>query len=120
MPPKMASNPSTPKYREFTQVHSAEERQGLLHSDNDKVEVQGRVYDDDNDEGSNGWPRAKVIKIALALIVLLVLGAFTRALLRSPPPSVHSNLDFHGDLIRSNGTHDFKRTVLIVSIDGLR
>jgi hypothetical protein len=27
---------------------------------------------------------------------------------------------FSGDVLRSNGTHDFKRTVVLVSIDGLR
>ena len=27
---------------------------------------------------------------------------------------------FDGDTVRSNGTHDYKRTVLLVSIDGLR
>lgn len=32
----------------------------------------------------------------------------------------HPNLAFHGSELRSNGTHDFKRTVLMVSIDGLR
>ncbi|KIY45676.1 nucleotide pyrophosphatase [Fistulina hepatica ATCC 64428] len=35
-------------------------------------------------------------------------------------PEPHPNLAFHGDVLRSNGTHDFKRTVLLVSIDGLR
>ncbi|PFH53376.1 hypothetical protein AMATHDRAFT_138050 [Amanita thiersii Skay4041] len=34
--------------------------------------------------------------------------------------SLHPNLRFTGSELRSNGTHDFKRTVLIVSIDGLR
>ena len=37
-----------------------------------------------------------------------------------PGPSVHPNAQFGGQVLRSNGTHDFKRTVLIVSIDGLR
>ena len=27
---------------------------------------------------------------------------------------------FSGDVLRSNGTHDFKRTVVLVSIDGFR
>ncbi|KAF5333016.1 hypothetical protein D9758_015180 [Tetrapyrgos nigripes] len=121
----MASNPFTPKYREYVQGHSAEEREGLLHSDqdndNNKVESEGRIYiDNDKDESSDGWSRSKIIKVASALIAILVFGAFTRALLRSPPPRTYSNLGFHGDLVRSNGTHDFKRTVLIVSIDGLR
>jgi hypothetical protein len=36
-------------------------------------------------------------------------------------PSNSINADhFNGDTLRSNGTHEFKRTVLIVSIDGLR
>lgn len=32
----------------------------------------------------------------------------------------HPNSEFNGAELRSNGTHDFKRTVLIFSIDGLR
>jgi hypothetical protein len=38
----------------------------------------------------------------------------------SAPPSSIRALHFNGDTLRSNGTHDFKRTVLLVSIDGLR
>jgi len=40
------------------------------------------------------------------------------------PPSVEEAVGvkqhFTGGTLRSNGTHEFKRTVLIVSIDGLR
>ncbi|KAK7468996.1 hypothetical protein VKT23_003492 [Stygiomarasmius scandens] len=118
MQPKMVEVPLTPSYRQYSQSHSAEEYEGLLHNDDEHFDKEER-YDGDDNEGG-GWPRAKIVKVASALIGLLVLGAFARHILRGPPPKAHPNLSFNGDLVRSNGTHDFKRTVLIVSIDGLR
>jgi hypothetical protein len=35
-------------------------------------------------------------------------------------PTFENKLLFSGETVRSNGTHDYKRTVLLVSIDGLR
>jgi len=118
MQPKMVEVPLTPSYHQYSQSHSAEEYEGLLHNDDEHFDKEERYDGDDNERG--GWPRAKIVKVASALIVLLVLGAFARHILRGPPPKAHPNLSFNGDLVRSNGTHDFKRTVLIVSIDGLR
>lgn len=66
-----------------------------------------------------GWSRKKIVGISLALITMLFAGAFTRRLLLGPSKVTNTWL-FSGDELRSNGTHDFKRTVLIVSIDGLR
>lgn len=98
---------------------SLEEREGLL-SESDKFEPFDDPFVKEESElsDSDGWSRSKIVKTAIAFIIILVLGAFSRAFLRSPPQ--HPNLSFNGEYIRSNGTHDFKRTVLIVSIDGLR
>ncbi|KAF9262897.1 Phosphodiest-domain-containing protein [Marasmius fiardii PR-910] len=113
---------------------SVEEREGLLKNadaDDDyyKTETASGIYnrkgiDGDAEQGSAGWSRKKIIWAAALLINLLLLGVFARALLRVSPMKQHHdehpNLTFHGQALRSNGTHDFKRTVLVVSIDGLR
>ena len=57
------------------------------------------------------------IAVVVAGLVCLVFGLLCWS---SAPPSSITLLHFNGDTIRSNGTHDFKRTVLLVSIDGLR
>ncbi|KAJ7625296.1 alkaline-phosphatase-like protein [Mycena polygramma] len=98
-----------------------EERKGLLSgsdefegpSDSDNWKAEAELEDTDR-----GWSRRKIVGSAVGLIALLITGAFTRSLFVSP--ATHPNLMFHGAGVRSNGTHDFKRTVLIVSIDGLR
>lgn len=101
-------------------------------------------YDSDLEgEGSErkGWSRRKIVCTATGLIVLLVAGSLTnwvsRTLTRSwmdeaaasggyvegkkgETSSFGVKQHFAGGSLRSNGTHDFKRTVLIVSIDGLR
>ena len=38
----------------------------------------------------------------------------------NPVPSFKNEFLFNGETVRSNGTHNYKRTVLLVSIDGLR
>jgi len=58
-------------------------------------------------------------RIALAISTLLGLVLGISYWLFSPPCSAKA-LHFNGDSLRSNGTHEFKRTVLLVSIDGLR
>ena len=58
-------------------------------------------------------------RIAAAVTGLLCL-VFGLVCWFSAPPSSITPLHFNGDTLRSNGTHDFKRTVLLVSIDGLR
>lgn len=75
---------------------------------------------------SNVSRKHKHLGILAVVFILLLLGA---ALV---PPYLssnggsgatsgsHPNSHFVGSELRSNGTHDFKRTVLIVSIDGLR
>ncbi|KAJ7264439.1 alkaline-phosphatase-like protein [Mycena haematopus] len=104
----------------------SEERKGLL-SGSEELEGGPSEPDDWKPEtdpelpdSTRGWSRNRIICTAVSLIALLVVGAFARTLFVGPPPATHPNLLFHGDNVRSNGTHDFKRTVLIVSIDGLR
>ncbi|KAJ7797652.1 alkaline-phosphatase-like protein [Mycena olivaceomarginata] len=75
---------------------------------------------DTEPDSERGWSRNRIICSAVCLIALLITGAFARTVFFGPAPPTHPTLLFHGDNVRSNGTHDFKRTVLIVSIDGLR
>jgi hypothetical protein len=107
-----AAGPST-GHTQRTSLDSThdEEREGLLSGAPRKP--------DDVPEASTGWSRRRVAIVGGALVLLLISAAFAPALLgrgraRRPTPPVHG-----GDL-QSNGTHDFRRTVLIVSIDGLR
>lgn len=61
--------------------------------------------------------------LAVVFIVLLLGAAFAPSYFRgcgSKAAGAHPNSKFVGSELRSNGTHDYKRTVLIVSIDGLR
>ncbi|TFK73655.1 Phosphodiest-domain-containing protein [Pluteus cervinus] len=88
-----------------------EERKGLLASE-DNVDH----LDDVQDLEPQPWSKKKLILVASIFIALLVSGSFARYWLLPPPPRHGGST---GDLF-SNGTHEFKRTVLIVSIDGLR
>jgi hypothetical protein len=63
---------------------------------------------------SSGLARIAVVVASFLCLVFGLLCWF------SAPPSSITPLHFNGDIVRSNGTHDFKRTVLLVSIDGLR
>ncbi|KAL5501745.1 hypothetical protein ACEPAH_9005 [Sanghuangporus vaninii] len=74
-------------------------------------------------ENSEPWSRKNMALVAGILIILLLGAALVPRDLfsgRSCRKSTHPNSKFVGTELRSNGTHDFKRTVLIVSIDGLR
>jgi hypothetical protein len=63
---------------------------------------------------SFGLSRIEVLVTGLLCLIFGLLCWF------SASPSSITLLHFNGDTLRSNGTHDFKRTVLLVSIDGLR
>ena len=93
-------------------VLDPEERKGLLSTTDDD-------YDDGPEDHSDAkpWKRKKIVFTAFIFIALLITGVIARALLRTRPSPRHP---FTGTVLRSNGTHEFKRTVLIVSIDGLR
>lgn len=64
------------------------------------------------------WSSIRLSIIALSIIGLILAGTFSRSFLLSPfGPANHPHRQ---DRIQSNGTHNFKRTVLMISIDGLR
>ena len=93
-----------------------EEREGLL-SGSQSSQSQ---CEKGEDALHPAWSRNRIVGVAASFILLLICGTFARSLACSRGPYVHPNLHFHGEEVRSNGTHDFKRTVLIISIDGLR
>ncbi|KAG6838499.1 hypothetical protein C0991_011146, partial [Blastosporella zonata] len=77
---------------------------------------------EDSETNTPNWSRRKIIGTSAFFITLLVSGAFVRTLVRGPiVPTTHTLSGWYqGGNLLSNGTHEFKRTVLIVSIDGLR
>jgi hypothetical protein len=96
-----------------------EERKGLLSGVDS---LPGFDFEDDEPKLSRSWLSgtlsfgpARIVVIVGALFGLV----FSVFYWLSAPCSVES-LHFNGDTLRSNGTHEFKRTVLLVSIDGLR
>ncbi|KAG6827336.1 hypothetical protein H0H92_012185 [Tricholoma furcatifolium] len=93
-----------------------EEEEGLLSG------IHSPGLKGDTETGTSAWSKNKVIGTAVFFITLLISGAFVRTLVRGPiTPATHSYSGWYqGNNLLSNGTHDFKRTVLIVSIDGLR
>jgi hypothetical protein len=105
-----------PRAMTLDTIHSGnsidEEREGLL---------SGKEISDQPESANwsqRPWSRNHIVGIAVALIFLLIGGAFARLLLLHPPSQRPSSGE--GDKLASNGTHDFKKTVLMVSIDGLR
>lgn len=93
----------------------SEEREGLL-SGLDTFSAEA--------EKLKQSPLCHLLSFGLARIAAVVTGLlcliFGLLWWFSAPPSSITPLHFNGDTLRSNGTHDFKRTVLLVSIDGLR
>jgi hypothetical protein len=97
----------------------SEERKGLL-SGVDTLQIS----EADEPKLSQAWSRSTLLSFGptrVAVVVSAVFGLFFGVFywLSSPPCSAKA-LHFNGDTLRSNGTHEFKRTVLLVSIDGLR
>ena len=94
--------------------YDPEERKALLPSGSEP-----NISEDIEDkEDKDGWSSRRITLSALVLIILLITGTFTLLVLggfsgRERQFAVSS-------IFRSNGTHEFKPTVLIVSIDGLR
>lgn len=76
-------------------------------------------------EDEKPWSRRRITACAVVLILILLGAALAPPLTnlggrKGTGAQQHPNSKFVGSELRSNGTHDFKRTVLIVSIDGLR
>jgi len=97
----------------FPQDIDADERRGLLRGSSDDVET---FYE--SETKSEGWPQKKIAITALAFILLLITGTFMRTILWAKPD--HPEAAISNNRLLSNGTDEFKPTVLIVSIDGLR
>ncbi|KAI0696269.1 Phosphodiest-domain-containing protein [Cytidiella melzeri] len=93
-----------------------EERKGLLSSSHEDY--------NDNDDDISEFPEQKSRRwlycAAVGLIVLMLGAVFGPPLLRTIHPPPRPIADFDSQKLRSNGTHLFKKTALIVSIDGLR
>lgn len=103
------------KYNSHQSLDIAEEEEGLLSGVVDNSSKHSEL------EQPPAWPRKRIIGTAVFFIALLISGVFVRRLVCGPPPRPSYSLWSSGEgELRSNGTHDFKRTVLIVSIDGLR
>ena len=92
--------------------YDPEERKALLPSGSDEPDNSEDIEDKD------GWSSRKITLTALVLIILLVAGAFTLVVLCGSPG--RGRQPAASSILRSNGTHGFKPTVLMVSIDGLR
>ena len=103
-------------------VKSDEERRGLLSG----VQDPEREHEHDPEPDLNfvgtspqrSWSANQLACTAITCILLLVGGTFAHTFLLNVPTSQFASLNAND--VFSNGTHDFKRTVLIVSIDGLR
>lgn len=91
------------------QVEYDEEREGLLSGKENSNEAHDTT-------GEHDIPRGRVYLIAAVLVVLMLGAVFAPPLLKSSRPQA----DFDSQKLRSNGTHTFRKTSLIVSIDGLR
>jgi hypothetical protein len=113
-PLKVSPSPSSQEHISLSSP--SEEREGLLSG----VDTLSAIEAEELKQSSlfrllsSGLARTAVIVAGLLCLVFSFLHWF------STPPSSITPLHFNGDTLRSNGTHDFKRTVLLVSIDGLR
>ncbi|KAH9047678.1 Phosphodiest-domain-containing protein [Lactarius hengduanensis] len=107
----LMKSPSSPRANTFSSP--SEEREGLLSG-------VGTPSISEADTSKASPFRQQSTRLSLAgigVLLGLILSAFYW--LRVPPCSAN-NLHFGGQTLRSNGTQNFKRTVLLVSIDGLR
>lgn len=99
------------------------EREGLLSGETS-------FKRDVSDETSLGWSRKALVVTSLSFIGILLGASLLSPFLGFHYGSTRKSVEHvsedqrggfaHGETLRSNGTHDFKRTVLMVSIDGLR
>lgn len=94
---------------------SDEERRGLLSNGTKRFDA-----DDTLEPPRRGWSRRTSTVLAVALLVVILGAVFGTPLVNILGPRPRPKPDFDRERVRSNGTHDFKKTALIVSIDGLR
>ena len=127
----MSSNIGAPPVPPYSQSDSLKpipiERKGL--SSNPDIEARGNSelpprYKHEGypwTQGRTSLRRSTVANVARGFIAFILMGTF----LVSMPRSWCGRIGFASKLtdtsrLLSNGTHEFKRTVLIVSFDGLR
>jgi len=106
----------SPSSQEHISLSSpSEEREGLLSGVDTSSTIEAKELKQSSlyHVFSSGLARIVVVVAGLLCLAFSLLHWF------SSPGSI-TPLHFNGDTLRSNGTHDFKRTVLLVSIDGLR
>jgi len=97
----------------------SEERKGLL-SGVDTLPVS----EADEPKLSQAWFNRTLLSCGPTRVMVVIGAIFGLVFgvsywLSAPPCSVKA-LHFNGDTLRCNGTHEFQRTVVLVSIDGLR
>lgn len=95
------------------------EERPLLNAQEEDLE-EHNDYSEDIDPKSSTWSRRKITITAVAVIGLLLTGTLARTVLFSQSRPAKAQNTFSSEILSSNGTTQFKRTVLIVSIDGLR
>jgi hypothetical protein len=110
---------SASSQEDITLSSPSEERKGLL-SGVDTLPVS----EADEPKLSQAWFDRTLLSYGPTRVAVVIGAIFSLVFsvsywLSAPPCSVKA-LHFNGDTLRSNGTHEFKRTVLLVSIDGLR
>jgi hypothetical protein len=70
--------------------------------------------------GSAKRPRRRIAALAALLAVILLGGYFGSSFFSVKPPSSEKESLGDPNILMSNGTHNYQKTVLVVSIDGLR
>jgi hypothetical protein len=95
-----------------------EERKGLLSG------IDTSPVSEAEEPKLSSWLKSTLLShgpTRIAVVISALFGLFFGVFYwLSAPQCPAKDLHFNGDTLRSNGTHDFKRTVLLVSIDGLR
>lgn len=112
------------EYPEENEIDDNPEGRGLLSDGRDQhvddTQAHAAYYDEEL-RGGRPWSTRSMACIGAVMIFLLLGASFARPYLHSGTKwNEHPNSKFVGGELRSNGTTDFKRTVIIVSIDGLR
>jgi hypothetical protein len=98
---------------------SDEERQGLLSGVPDPSKDPASVDHENENWWQTPWSDTKVAAFAIISILLLIGATIAHIFVVKPIYEGHSSTT-PVQATTSNGTHEFKRTVLLVSIDGLR
>lgn len=127
-----SSNAKPTSAREYDIEHPDDvrlERQGLLqptmkgYRDTDEEDESGEMTNVPLGRRVGGArrKRRRIYTLAGVLALLLVGGFFARPLLSDKPPGSKDEDDIKDPhALLSNGTHEYRKTVLLVSIDGLR